>query len=281
MQERSIAARQREAMRRNAKREARKMAKQNKLPPSGRKVERLQSCGDQNLSFQTAASDVHHDNDNGSKHTAQSKANSVNSSTTPARAALDYAIQRGDWEAVGRTAEQLCEGSVSETSEYHSADDRSFLSSKSTPSSSDADRTIELEGLIENGDWSGVVAAASRYTKTDKSINNETSKVTYEKGTLINSKLTRREFRKDDAFSLSTEAKKEKTLREEKDALAQAEIWMTVAAQSKNENSNATKGASEAADWAISRSLLQIQASSADDKQDMQSIASSCDDKSV
>lgn len=296
MQERSIAARQREAMRRNAKREARKMAKQNKLPPLGRKViagqDKIQTS-DLNSSFYSATSDV--DQDNVSKPT--SKENSNNSTATPTRKALDYAIQMGDWEAVGRTAEQLGDCSVSEASEYHSADERSLVSSKSSPSMTDADRAIEIEALIDNGDWSGVVAAASKYTEADKNGGN--SKL------LLASTGRDRGSRFNDSVSLNTEAKKEKTLKEEKEALAQADIWMSIAAQSKNENSNgkfysfiklsakrklshsnlfssATQGAaSEAADWAISRSLQQIQASSTNDRQDTQSVASSCDDKSV
>ncbi len=42
----------------------------------------------------------------------------------------------------------------------------------------------------------------------------------------------------------------------------------------------ATKGASDAADWAISRSLKKIQATT-NDNHETQSAVSSCDDKSV
>jgi hypothetical protein len=48
-------------------------------------------------------------------------------------------------------------------------------------------------------------------------------------------------------------------LQEEQDALAQAEIWMAIAAQSKQEGSKEAKGASAAADWAIQRSLSALQ----------------------
>ena len=320
MQERSIAARQREAMRRNAKREARSRAKKNK-PPLGRKPVGIGAPQDRpsmndvnNSSFYTAASSGVENENNDSKLSEQSNESINNSKSTPSREALDYAIQIGDWEAVGRTAEQLGEGSVSETtSEYHSADERSFVTSRSTPSVSDADRALELESLIDKGDWSGVVAAASRYTAADNDIVTEKNKaqnikLSGENSELQTSMVNANDCQFDDAVSQSTEAKKEKNLKEEEDALAQAEIWMTIAAQSKNDNSSgkfrllvkfvvtvspvielnqiilnflATKGASEAADWAISQSLKQIQATTTDEKQETQSIASSCDDKSV
>jgi hypothetical protein len=44
-------------------------------------------------------------------------------------------------------------------------------------------------------------------------------------------------------------------LQEEQEALAQAEIWMAIAEQSKQDSQNPDQGASEAADWAIARSL--------------------------
>lgn len=306
MQERHIAARQREAMRRNAKREARKMAKQNK-PPTGKPIDlnrrpvpvqdRVKS-NETNSSFYSASS-------SGENDCKESKENSKSSYLTPSRAALDHAIKMGDWEAVGRTAEQLNDGSESETSEYESADDNSMMSARSQPSHPDADRAAELEGLIDRGDWSAVVAAASRFASDDMEEMQQQEKrgnKSIPPGSLNNSNLT--EF--DDAVSQTTEVINTKAKKEEEDALAQAEIWMTIAAQSKKEGSSgkfricivwilllqmqvsheriykslATKGASDAADWAISQSLKQIQATS-DDNNDTQSAASSCDDKSV
>ena len=141
-------------MRRNAKREARKMAKQNK-PPLGRLSTSVNGATPQdrlatkdiNASFFTASSNLR-DSDCGPRMSIQSK---DLSNATPNRAALDYAIQIGDWEAVGKTAEQLGEcGSVA--SEYHTADESSSLfSSKSLSSRPDAERAAELEGLIDQG----------------------------------------------------------------------------------------------------------------------------------
>merc|ERR1712157_679067 len=70
----------------------------------------------------------------------------------------------------------------------------------------------------------------------------------------------------DDKGSLGSDAgstdkkKSDNTLQEEQDALAQAEIWMAIAAQSKQESRTEAKGASDAADWAISRSLVALNA---------------------
>ena len=253
MQERSIAARQREAMRRNAKREARKLAKQKKLPPSGRPP--VNTSISQDRSFASNATS----NNNLSFHTAASNqvdTDGPSNNLTP-RAALDHAIQIGDWEAVGKTAEQLGEGSVSEASEYHSVDETSTLLSAQTQSTNpDAERVAELECLIDEGDWSGVVAAASRYTANDVKKRSPSRKRNTGAKEIINDnkessscatesswKLPLLEDNKksgppDDTVSQSTEVKKQKTLKEEEDALAQADIWMTIAAQSKSEPSN-------------------------------------------
>ena len=239
MHERHIAARQREAMRRNAKREARKMAKQNK-PSTGKPIDlnrrpvpaqdRVKS-NETNSSFYSASSSGENDGE-------ESKENSKISNLSPSRAALDHAIRMGDWEAVGRTAEQLNDGSESETSEYLSADDNSMMSA-SQPSHPDADRAAELEGLIDRGDWSAVVTAASRFASADMEEMQQNEKCgtkSIPAGSLNNSNLT--EF--DDAVSQTTEGINTKTKRAEEDALAQAEIWMTIAAQSKKEGSSGT-----------------------------------------
>lgn len=285
MQERSIAARQREAMRRNAKREARKMAKQNK-PPSGRPInlnrkpapQDMLSSNELNSSFFSAYSSGENDC-GGSKFSTSSKENSKNSILTPSRAALDHAIKIGDWEAVGKTAEQLGDRSVSSASEYLSADDHSIMSDRSYPNHPDTDRAAELEGLIDQGDWSAVVAAASRFATAD--LEQMQSKGKKREPSIHQSKTDAASSQRlfDDAVSQSTETKNKEIRKEEEDALAQAEIWMTIAAQSKKGDSSATKGASDAADWAISRSLKQIIQSN--DNHETQSAASSCDDKSV
>jgi len=59
------------------------------------------------------------------------------------------------------------------------------------------------------------------------------------------------------SVSLSPLINRKKVTREDvKDASAQADLWMAIAAQSKQEGT--AKGASDAADWAISRSLTAL-----------------------
>ena len=75
--------------------------------------------------------------------------------------------------------------------------------------------------MIDRGDWTGVVAAANRFSESD---------------------------RKPSARSGRT--------KEEEEALAQAEKWEKIAQQKKPSATDAA--ASEAAEWAIQRSLSQM-----------------------
>jgi hypothetical protein len=296
MQERSIAARQREVNRRNAKREAKKLAKEAKkasgagLPPRSTPSKSLNSGTEtQSLINDVAAS--------GSDVKSEaSKEESNISENTPHRKALDEAIASGDWEAVGRTAEQigdLADSSV-DTSDFESAasenehDTSAYLSTDSRPYT---DRAVELEELIDRRDWSGVVAAASRYSLADSK---ETITSTKAKEDAVDNKSTgsnRSSWRlpfvgnknkESDSEEPSKDNTRDKHLsKEEKEARAQAEIWNAIAEQSKAKGSNAI-GASDAADWAISRSLKQLMDSTPDNKQiETQSVGSSSDDRSV
>lgn len=296
MQERSIAARQREASRRNAKREAKKLAKEAKkannsvssLPPRSKP---LTSRGSPSLKLETEklvnSSDM---------MSIPSKGDSNASDNTPQRLALDAAIAAGDWEAVGRTAEQLGDGGDSsvDTSDFESATSANDLDSSaymSTTSSPDAARAAELEELIEDKDWSGVVAAASRYstagakskdgpesTNDDQKSKSSGSSSGWRKIPFLSG---RRKSASDEATEDSGRDKN--TKKEEEEARAQANIWSSIAEESRAKGSTAI-GASDAADWAISRSLKQIQDSSVfEDSQffETQSVDSNNDDTSV
>ena len=113
------------------------------------------------------------------------------------------------------------------------------------------ERAAELDSLIEKGDWTGVVAAASRYSEEGQSPGRPPQKGVAQQ-------------EEDDDRAKEIEAKRQrrlKRLQEEQDALAQAEIWMAIAEQSKQDTEQEAKGASDAADWAIARSLsLLVQA---------------------
>ena len=146
--------------------------------------------------------------------------------------ALEAAIEAGDWDAVGEEAALLTDSNSltsADTDEINKfADGVSTDGSSVTGSNNLADVADELEELIEAGDWTGVVqAASSKGVTTDKKTE---------------SKETRR-------------LRRLKHLQEEQEALAQAEIWTAIAEQSKQEAETTDQGAADAADWAISRSL--------------------------
>ena len=82
-----------------------------------------------------------------------------------------------------------------------------------------ADRARELDQMIDRGDWAGVVEAAGRFNQADKDASSHASRGPTSMGS-------------DTADSTT---KRSKQLKEEEDALAQAEIWMQIAQQSKSE----------------------------------------------
>lgn len=147
--------------------------------------------------------------------------------------ALEAAIDAGDWDAVGEEAGLLTDGNSltsADTDEINKfADGVSTDGSSALGSQNLADVADELEELIEAGDWTGVVQAASS-----------------SKATSADTKPESKEARK---------LRRLKHLQEEQEALAQAEIWTAIAEQSKQETDSTDQGAADAADWAISRSL--------------------------
>ena len=146
--------------------------------------------------------------------------------------ALEAAIEAGDWDAVGEEAALLTDSNSltsADTDEINKlADGISTDGSSAAGSHNLADVADQLEELIEAGDWTGVVQAASN------------------KGTSPDKKVDSRE---------SKRLRRLKHLQEEQEALAQAEIWTAIAEQSKQEGDSTDQGAADAADWAITRSL--------------------------
>jgi hypothetical protein len=135
------------------------------------------------------------------------------------QSSLELAIERGDWRAVGEAAAILGSGFIAPDESSDSVSSYSETLSKSH------DKVHYLDALIAKGDWAGIVHAAATYqTMDDHGVGG----------------------------SLSTE--------EEREALAQANMWQEIARQSKTDSSvEVTKGAGDAADWAISLAHKRIE----------------------
>lgn len=156
--------------------------------------------------------------------------------------ALEEAIEKGDWEAVGQAAAMLSDHSLAssvETDELNRLADGMSSGGSDVGSSRGnlSDQAEELEDLIERGDWTGVVKAAA--SKTDKKEIEAKGKAAEEEA--------RRQRRL-------------KHIKGEEDALAEAEVWEAIAKQTKQEaeQSSTDQAASAAADWAIGRSLAAL-----------------------
>lgn len=169
------------------------------------------------------------------------------SSREKKQSTLEKAIESGDWEAVGEAAAMLNDGSSASSADTDEinrlAEGLSSAGSQTSGDSSNnrAARAEELDALIDQGDWMGVVQAAAEMESEDAKPSSKRFSLTKKK----KEEAARRE-------------KRSKRLKEEQEALEQAEIWMAIAEKSKEEGKQQDKGASEAADWAIGRSLAAL-----------------------
>jgi len=232
MQERSIAQKARTAGQRAAKVEARRKSKERgivpqQMRPDGSTSENADDLPSSTPSALQGGSQVSADPSAGETSGAESKESIVEK-----RTALEMAIDAGDWQAVGEAAALLSDASVATTSSGELAD-TSFSSVGSSPRKGknrslkgvDAERATELDDLVSKGDWAGVMEATKRFNEADKvkQVHKPSSKPT----------------------------------REEEEALKQAELWMELAERKKAEGPT-DAGASDAAEWAIQRSLSQM-----------------------
>jgi hypothetical protein len=116
-----------------------------------------------------------------------------------------------------------------------------------------ANRAAELDAMIDEGNWAGVVAAASRYSKVDSQADESSDSSASESregqqerkrswfggSSLLGKKPAGAPiYQAMDVDSTARSA--DEARREEEDALAQAEIWMAIAHQSKQEGSTGT-----------------------------------------
>lgn len=168
----------------------------------------------------------------------------------------------------------------------------------------------QLDDMIDRGDWQGVVAAASLFTtgesgplnasgrvvpKVDSirmktpdtdSVKTPLSSKSSESTTLSLKSWGSRIFqksaskRKTDSTEDDAQEKKKPTA-EEQEALAQADLWMSIAESSKQDKKYEARGASDAADWAISRSLTALRHAERDASDDNSPSNSSKGDNSV
>lgn len=144
-----------------------------------------------------------------------------------ARSALEEAIEAGDWDAVGEAAAMISDSSVTtaDTAEIQRLAGTNLSlstteSRRSNMSGIQAERAAELDQLIDSGDWSGVAHAAKNFGDSDRKLKSASA-----------------------------------PSQEEEDALKEAEAWMKIAEQTKGKGDT---GASDAAEWAIQRSLTQL-----------------------
>lgn len=233
---------------------------------------------------------------------------------------LDNAIRAGEWDKVVLAASNLQDADGQQeggSNTVFSGTTGSILSATYASAKTNSSGTMtggraaELDRLIEQGDWNGIIETANKYKEIDlsktrlgtgvsristfesdsdrqHSTKYTTSMSTGSYGTATSAapSPTTEELSSSQqqqrfggiAIVDSTSGEgwssgfsqdrsnggnpgKEEDLREEQDALKQAEMWATIAAQTEpdsNASSN-LKGASDAADWAISRRFEALQ----------------------
>mmetsp|Transcript_34080 Transcript_34080/g.59899 ORF Transcript_34080/g.59899 Transcript_34080/m.59899 type:complete len:1382 (+) Transcript_34080:155-4300(+) len=153
-------------------------------------------------------------------------------SASSTKSELEQAIEAGNWQAVGAAAQRMSDQSVGELSVDEKARLRDAISqspafNRHRPSRSPAE-DFNLDALIEQGDWTGVIAAA-------KSASEDRPPEQHgQQGT---------------------------SMMDEENAMAQANMWQEIADQSKQEAGQGPAGAGDAAAWAIQRSLRALDTS--------------------
>ena len=217
MQERAVAQKARSAGHKAAKTEARRTVQRGGIPGALPPAEASASAAPNTTAAQSSVT-----TSEGTEGSAQRQ-----------RTALEEAIEAGDWEAVGEAAALMSDTSMTSasTAELERKAAGARLGGASTSSASlriagvNADRARELDELIDQGNWTAVVDAAGRFSQADKDISSTSS---------VDSP-TKRAIASTGAGSVDSGSKRTQQLKEEEDALAQAEIWMQIAAQSKAE----------------------------------------------
>jgi len=232
MQERTVAQRARQAVRKSAKMEAKARAMENREEQRSR----ADSLSSEDPSFYEDSDDdssVSDLNSQGMSTSMDSQSMSPGPSSMKQTTitSLERAVQQGDWLAVGEAAAMMggvgiapADGGNSETSSYVETDSMHDSSLATSTASSDWNketRITRLDDLIAKGDWTGIVAAAGKYQAIDEQLGQASE--------------------------------------EELEALAEANMWKTIATHSMESGAETDDSAVAATDWAISRSLEQIE----------------------
>jgi len=228
----TLAQRARQAIRKSAKMEAKARALENREEQRNR----TNSLSSEDPSFYEDSEEDSSVSDLDSQGMSMSE--DQPSSKQPTITSLERAVKQGDWRAVGEAAAMMGGAGIastggdgdSEASSYAETDshqgsgslhDSSLATSTVSSDDNKEARITHLDDLIAKGDWSGIVAAAGKYQAIDEQM------------------------------GLASE--------EEREALAEAQMWKTIATHSKSESFTTGESAAAATNWAISRSLEQIQ----------------------
>jgi len=154
---------------------------------------------------------------------------------------LKEAINNENWENVAEAAAGLSGHEV--------------LKGQTSPKENESVGSVDINALVDEGDWDGVVAAASRYAESSTTNASSSNDYTPEDT----------EELADDSTIEQRRKRREERLKEEEEALAQAEIWDAIADQTKRDDNQEEKGnsgntgaAKMAADWAIDQSLAAL-----------------------
>eukprot|EP00588_Corethron_pennatum_P005197 CAMPEP_0194296268 /NCGR_PEP_ID=MMETSP0169-20130528/55650_1 /TAXON_ID=218684 /ORGANISM="Corethron pennatum, Strain L29A3" /LENGTH=1055 /DNA_ID=CAMNT_0039045687 /DNA_START=221 /DNA_END=3388 /DNA_ORIENTATION=- len=154
----------------------------------------------------------------------------------------------------------------------------------------DDGKAAQLDRMIERGDWDGVIETADAFKKGTKETSPNSKTPANENafrrmssrfgflfgkpaaspdgsnmpagdpGARGSDRSDLSSLYSDDASGMGTPGTQdEDALREEQDALAQAELWSAIAAQSRPSAIGDIRGANEAAEWAISRRLVALE----------------------
>ena len=201
-------------------------------------------------------------------HEDSTPSGSISSGSGKRRTALELAIEAGDWEAVGEAAAMMSDTSVTTASSGEvraiaegSFDEEDSDVARMRKAGVNADRAAELDNMIDQGDWTGVVAAASRFSKMDSHTEESSESSASESkqsdfsqqgkkrswfgsSSLLDKKPAAAQSvdqaMEEDVNMEDVERDADQARREEEDALAQAEIWMAIANQSKQEGTTGT-----------------------------------------